>query len=185
MDNYTIKPVGVVKSVLKEPALIEESGDLLFRPVDENAKKKEEKISELVSEIVIDDSYSGIVDGIEDFSHVLVLYWAHKTSEEARSLTKVHPMGRKDFPLVGIFATCSPVRPNPILVTAVKLLERNGNTLRVQGLEAIDGSPVIDIKPYNPHYYLVKNIRISWWMKEIQREFARKSSVSSPSQSPV
>ncbi len=114
------------------------------------------------------------MDGIEDFSHVLVLYWAHKTKEEARNLIKVHPMGRKDFPLVGIFATCSPARPNPILVTAVRLMERNGNTLRVQGFEAIDGSPVIDIKPYNPHYYLVKDINLPHWMKEIQKEFARR-----------
>ena len=66
-----------------------------------------------VSEIAIDAGLEGILDGIEEFSHIMVLYWAHLAPVERRSVRKVHPFGNKDFPLVGVFATHSPVRPNP------------------------------------------------------------------------
>ena len=151
-----------------------DSDDLCLDQIDEAARERERRIRNLISEIIIEDQYEGILDGIEEFSHVLVLYWAHMADKETRNLVKVHPMGRKDFPLLGIFATCSPVRPNPILVTAVQLVERKGNTLMVKGFEAIDGSPVLDIKPYSPYYYFVRNTRIADWMKQIEREFAKK-----------
>ena len=79
-------------------------------------------------------------------------------------------MGRKDLPLQGIFATCSPVRPNPVLVSAVRLLERTGNVLKVKGLDAVDGSPVIDIKPYVLPYYGVENSTVPEWMIKIHRD---------------
>ncbi|MBW1759864.1 MAG: SAM-dependent methyltransferase, partial [Deltaproteobacteria bacterium] len=85
-------------------------------------------------------------------------------------LRQVHPMGRKDVPVRGIFATCSPARPNPILVSAVRLLERKRNVLRVQGFEAVDGSPLLDIKPYVTSYYGVENPEIAEWMQKIQNE---------------
>ena len=170
VGEMTLRPVGVVRSALKEPSLVVGFSDLEPAKRDGADREEARKIRELVSEILIDKRLEGILDGIEDFSHILVLYWPHKLSEEKRNLTKVHPMGRKDLPLVGVFATCSPARPNPILVTAVRLLERHENVLKVQGLEAIDGSPVIDLKPYNPHYYLVKDIELSHWMMKIMRE---------------
>jgi tRNA-Thr(GGU) m(6)t(6)A37 methyltransferase TsaA len=122
--------------------------------------------------VAINPKLSEILDGIEGFSHILVLYWPHLVPEKRRKLQKVHPMGRKDIPRQGIFATCSPARPNPVLVTAVRLLERNGNVLRVQGLEAVDGSPVVDIKPYNPRYYRVENPIVPEWMKKLQDEIS-------------
>ena len=168
--EMTLRPVGVVKSGLKEPSLVAGSSDLEPGKRDGADREEAKKIRDLVSEITIDRRLEGILDGIEDFSHILVLYWPHELAEEKRNLIKVHPMGRKDLPLVGVFATCSPARPNPVLVTAVRLLERHENVLKVRGLEAIDGSPVIDLKPYNPHYYLVKNIKLSDWMTKIMRE---------------
>jgi tRNA (Thr-GGU) A37 N-methylase len=84
-------------------------------------------------------------------------------------------MGRKDLPLVGIFATCSPARPNPLCAIVVRLLERNGNRLKVEGLDAIDGSPVIDIKPYNPSYYDAGEVRIPPWLEQIHRDLAAGS----------
>jgi tRNA (Thr-GGU) A37 N-methylase len=79
-------------------------------------------------------------------------------------------MGRKDMPLVGVFSTCSPARPNPVLVSAVTLLARTGYTLRVEGLDAVNGSPVIDIKPYLPSYYSVRDAKLSGWMNRILAE---------------
>ncbi|HKL01507.1 MAG TPA: TrmO family methyltransferase [Desulfotignum sp.] len=79
-------------------------------------------------------------------------------------------MGRKDLPRKGFFATCSPAQPNPVLVSAVPLIERNGNTLKVKGLEALDGSPVIDIKPYAASYYGAENATVPEWMAQLHRE---------------
>jgi tRNA-Thr(GGU) m(6)t(6)A37 methyltransferase TsaA len=108
--------------------------------------------------------------GIEGFSHILVLYWPHLVPPERRKLEEVHPMGRKDMPLQGIFATCSPARPNPILVSAVELIERNRDSLTVKGLEAVDQSPVIDIKPYNVNYMKKENLRAPQWMQQLNAE---------------
>jgi tRNA-Thr(GGU) m(6)t(6)A37 methyltransferase TsaA len=165
-----LRPVGVVKNEAKQPSLVTESGDLEWRP-----KQGQLEWRTQVSELVIDNSLAGILDGIEDFSHLLVLYWAHLVPPEGRSIIKAHPMGRKELPLVGIFATCSPARPNTICATVVQLLERKGDILKVQGLDAIDGSPIVDIKPYIPSYYHADNIKMADWMEQIHREFAESS----------
>ena len=78
-------------------------------------------------------------------------------------------MGRKDFPLVGIFSTRSPARPNPILVTVVRLLERCGNILKVEGLEAVDGSPILDIKPYIFPGEDASEVKMPAWMREVRQ----------------
>ena len=116
------------------------------------------------SELVIDEDLPGILDGVEEFSHLLVLYWADRIPPEERSRTRVHPRGREDLPLVGIFATRSPVRPNTICATMVRLLERKGNRLTVEGLDALDGSPLVDIKPFEPGSYSGEEVRLpDWW----------------------
>jgi len=164
-----IRAVGIVRSPTKEPGLVAKLGDLEWRSGATAAKSQN-----IVSELVIDPELAGITDGVEDFSHLLVLYWAHRVDKSGRSIIKAHPMGRKDLPLVGIFATCSPARPNPICATVARLLERKENVLKVQGLDAIDGSPIIDIKPYNPSYYAAENVKVADWMAQIHREIARK-----------
>jgi tRNA-Thr(GGU) m(6)t(6)A37 methyltransferase TsaA len=166
MNDIMLKPVGVVRNDIQEPSLTARSGDLNL----ENEDNMRAHRSGVVSEIVIEPDYSGILDGIEDFSHLLVLYWAHMVQSEGRLLTRVHPMGRKDMPLVGVFSTCSPARPNPVLVSAVILLARTGYILRVEGLDAVNGSPVIDIKPYLPSYYTVRDAKLSGWMNRILAE---------------
>ena len=173
MKEIVLNPVGIVRSEIKTPSLKAHSGDL-NRETDETPSQS----SEVISEIEIDPQYKSLLDGVEDFSHLLVLYWAHLVKSEGRSLDKVHPMGRKDMPLTGIFATCSPARPNSVLVIAVKLLERNDTVLRVSGLDAVDGSPVIDIKPYLPHYYSVEDATLSPWMNQLIDEMENDKDVS-------
>ena len=170
MMDILLKPVGYVRSSIVQPELKADAEDIVLKEGNEGARARVEKLSTHISEIVIDECFDGILDGIEEFSHVLVLYWPHLVPEESRSLLKVHPMGRKDLPLKGIFSTCSPARPNPILVTAVRLLSRMGNTLRVQGLEAIDGSPIVDIKPYMTHYYRPEGVSMAGWMEKLLEE---------------
>jgi tRNA-Thr(GGU) m(6)t(6)A37 methyltransferase TsaA len=170
-SGMVLRQVGLVKSPLKESTAAVGSGDISWKRRAERAAEERG----VVSEIWVDESLTGILDGIEEFSHILVLYWADRVPEEGRSILKAHPMGRKDLPFVGIFATCSPARPNPLCGIVVRLLERTGNLLRVQGLDAIDGSAVIDIKPYNPSYYPVGEVKIPPWLEQIHRELAASS----------
>jgi tRNA-Thr(GGU) m(6)t(6)A37 methyltransferase TsaA len=171
VHDIRLRPVGVVRSPLKEPSLVANPGDLEWGSRAARARESRRVISELV----IDSKLAGILDGIEDFSHLLVLYWAHRVPPKGRSLLKAHPMGRKDLPLVGIFSTCSPARPNTICATVVRLVKRQENILMVEGLDALDGSPIIDIKPYNPSYYAAGDVKIAEWMEQIHREFAEDS----------
>jgi len=171
LPDMLLKPVGVVKNDIAQPSLIAKSGDLDWRS---KAREKQQERQSRVSELVIDSSLAGILDGVENFSHLLVLYWAHLVDEGGRSLVRVHPMGRKDLPLVGVYASCSPARPNPVCAMVVRLLERKENILKVQGLDAIDGSPLIDIKPFNPGYYAAENVTVADWMTQIYREIARE-----------
>jgi tRNA (adenine37-N6)-methyltransferase len=121
--------------------------------------------------LVILDEWRELLDGIEAFSHALVLYWPHLLEPARRKLRKVHPMGRQDLPLTGIFATRSPARPNPILVSVVRILGKNENVLKVKGLEAVDGSPILDIKPHVEAYDSKEKPTVAPWMERIQREF--------------
>ena len=169
VKEMIIRPVGFVKNDIINPSLKAKGKDIEIDKGIKKAAKEAKRIHSIISDLVINPELDGILDGLEDFSHALVLYWPNLLSHQGRSLIKVHPMGQKHFPLVGVFSTCSPARPNPVLVTTVRVLERKGNILRVQGLEAVNGSPIIDIKPYTPSYYLAEDVKVSPWMEKIQR----------------
>ena len=168
--EMTLKAVGRVRSPIKDPILRADDRCLELQGSLEDARRRARDTADTVSEIEVYPEVADLLDGIEDFSHLLVLYWAHLVPEEGRSLLKVHPIGRKEFPLKGVFATCSPARPNPVLVNAVRLLERNANVLSVSGLEAVDGTPLLDIKPYLPRYFKVEDPTLPDWMNRIVRE---------------
>jgi tRNA (adenine37-N6)-methyltransferase len=165
-----LTPVGVVRSEIKTPMMSADEADLTLTERLENVKAYHRRVGEVVCELVIDPEWEELLDGIEAFSHILVLYWPHLLDPARRKLRKVHPMGRKDMPLTGIFATCSPARPNPVLVSAVPLVARRGNVLEVKGLEAVDGSPIIDVKPYSKSYPLVDGLKMPAWMEQLHRE---------------
>ncbi len=137
-----MKPIGTVRSQIKEPT--------------------HREVADVVSEIVIDKALAESLDNLEDFSHIIVLYWIHRSRRPAPR--KVHPRGNPANALMGVFATRSPSRPNPIGKATVRLLARRGNILKVQGLDAIDGSPVLDIKPYIPGYDSVEGARAPAWV---------------------
>ena len=101
---------------------------------------------DLISRIIIRKEYSEGLDGIEDWSHLYVIFWMHEILDEKRTL--MCPRNEPDIPAVGIFATRAPIRPNPIGLTLVELVRREGNVLVVKGLDALNGTPVLDIKPY-------------------------------------
>jgi tRNA-Thr(GGU) m(6)t(6)A37 methyltransferase TsaA len=117
------------------------------------------------SQIVLSDNLVEALDGITGFSHLFVLFWLSQIPDEQRMIMKVHPRGRMDMPLLGVFATRTNLRPNPIGLTLVELLKVEGNTLTVRGLDAFDGTPILDIKPFDS-WDTAKNARVpDWWIK--------------------
>ena len=145
LPSMTLKVIGIVRNEVKERP-----------PADFNW-------AETISEIVIDTSLTEALDGLEGFSHLIVLYWMHRLTPGEVPL-KIHPKGKPELPLTGLFATRTPNRPNPIGKTTVSLLQRRGNIFRVKGLDALDGTPVIDIKPYIPRSDLVADGKVPPWI---------------------
>lgn len=125
----------------------------------------------VVSEIVLDEMFADGMDGIETFSHVLILYWMHRAADAEPVRMRRRPRGRPDMPEVGIFAQRARHRPNPIGVTAVKLLRRDRNRLVVQGLDAINGTPVVDVKPYVPPFDAVESPQVPAWINQLMEGY--------------
>ncbi len=123
---------------------------------------------EIESVIKVKGPYWPALDGLEDFSHAMVLFCFHRTSEEGRSTLAVHPQRRKDLPRVGVFATRSPARPNPVGVTVCRLLHVGDGELRVRGLDAFDGTPVVDLKGYGGEE--AEPDRVPAWLMQLWSE---------------
>ncbi len=135
---------------------------------------------DLASEIEILEPFEAALDGIDGFSHLIVLFWMHGLREGARSTLRVKPRGllrhglaEDELPTIGVFACDSPVRPNPIGLSVVEALGRDGRCLRVRGLDAFDGSPVLDIKPYTADRR-VEGARSPAWHDELLRRSGAK-----------
>jgi tRNA-Thr(GGU) m(6)t(6)A37 methyltransferase TsaA len=106
--------------------------------------------------------------GIEGHSHLIVLYWFHlRDNPEHRETLQVTPPRHEGAPLTGVFACRSPSRPNPIGVTVVRLERRDGCKLTVSGLDALEGSPIVDIKPYNPKSDSVPEAEVPSYMRHL------------------
>jgi tRNA-Thr(GGU) m(6)t(6)A37 methyltransferase TsaA len=128
MHNYTVRPIGVIRSALA-------SLEAAPRQGDEGAPE-----AWLELEPGVEQGLAGVTVGTE----LVVLTWLHLAQ---RDVLLVHPRGDLDRPLTGVFATRSPGRPNPVGLHPVTVLEVAGRRLRVVPLEAIDGTPIVDIKP--------------------------------------
>jgi L-fuculose-phosphate aldolase len=130
--EYIVQPIGVVRSVLKDPADAPKQGAL----------------TEQEAEIVVDPAYLPALEGLaRKRGKIIVLCWMDRAD---RGRLKVHPRGREELPERGVFSTRSPHRPNPVSLHTVTLLSIEGNVLRIRGMDAIDGTPVVDIKNHSP-----------------------------------
>ena len=114
------------------------------------------------------DRYRDALKGLEGFSHVFVLYWFNKNdTPEKRNILQVHPRGNKNNPLTGVFACRAPVRPNLIALSRCKVLSIRDEIVTVDKIDALDGSPILDIKPYVPFIdNEPKGIRVPDWLKD-------------------
>ncbi len=133
---------------------------------------------EVRSTIEIEEQYLPGLDGITEYSHVLVIFWLHRATGDDRCTLKVHPMGRRDLPRVGVFATRSPRRPNPVGATVCRLLSVSGASLTVSGLDALDGTPVVDIKGHGGSPGV--EARIPRWLEELRGVSGEGSTVTDP-----
>ena len=131
----------------------------------------DEKWGDVVSEIHLVEPLAAGLLGIETFSHVPVLFFMHEAAFDPAADLVRRPRGRADLPEVGIFAQRAKHRPNPIGLTAVRIVGREGNVLRVQDLDAIDGTPVLDIKPYVPVFDRVDGAVTPAWVDEIMKNY--------------
>jgi len=100
---------------------------------------------QIEGELEIDEEFSDGLTDIEDFSHIIVIFGFHKSEGFEMLTTSPH-----DKTLRGVFATRSPHRPNPIGMTILKIIERKNNILHVSGMDMIEGTPILDLKPYTP-----------------------------------
>ncbi len=136
-----LKPIGIIHSSFKEIA---------------DTYNEKDSGKNIEGEIEIFKEFEPGLKDIEGFSHLIVLFIFHKSEGY-----KLHVKSKFDDELRGVFATRSPYRPNPIGMTIVELIERKGNILKVRGVDMIEGTPVIDIKPYLSGDRK-KKIKIGW-----------------------
>jgi tRNA-Thr(GGU) m(6)t(6)A37 methyltransferase TsaA len=150
-DNVNIEPIGVVKSPVKEP-------------IDENWRQ-------VIAEIHLHESLAPGLTGLDRFSHLVVVFFMHQYSFTPATDLVRRPQERDDMPAVGIFAQRAKHRPNPIGITAVELIEVRGPVLVVKGLDAIDGTPVLDIKPYVPAFDSRPAAVVPMWIEGLMKKY--------------
>ncbi|HEY4330912.1 MAG TPA: SAM-dependent methyltransferase [Ilumatobacteraceae bacterium] len=135
-------------------------------PIDDNWDRE-------TCQIVLDDARftADSLMGLEAFSHVDVVYQFDRIEESEIVLAARHPRGREDWPRVGIFAQRARMRPNRLGVTTCSLLGIEGLTLTVRGLDAIDGTPVLDIKPYMLGFAPRGEVGEPTWATELMADY--------------
>ncbi len=115
--------------------------------------------------VEVDPAYSDALKGLEGFSHVLILYWFDRNdTPEKRETLLVHPRKNPALPLTGVFATRSPRRPNLVAINVAKILSVDGRRVCIDKTDAMDGTPVIDLKPYIPGSDAVPDAAVPEWV---------------------
>ena len=151
-DDVTLRPIGRVVGGRTEPT--------------------DDEWGDVVATIVLDDRFGeDALAGLNDFSHIDVIFFFHLVGEDKIQQGARRPRGREDWPLVGVFAQRNKARPNRLGATTCRLLAVEGRTLHVRGLDAIDGTPVLDVKPYVTGYAPREDVREPEWVKELMRRY--------------
>jgi tRNA (adenine37-N6)-methyltransferase len=109
--------------------------------------------------------------GLSDFSHLEVIYFMHAIPGDAITTSARHPRDNPQWPRVGIFAQRGAKRPNRIGVSRCRIVGVEGTTVRVRGLDAIDGTPVLDIKPYMREFGPIGDVRQPQWASEVMQRY--------------
>jgi tRNA-Thr(GGU) m(6)t(6)A37 methyltransferase TsaA len=139
---FVMQPIGVIRTPFVE------GDEIPIQPA----------FSQATGQVEVHPEYAEGLQDIEGFSHIILLYALHRSSGYA---LRVKPF--LDHRLRGVFATRHPRRPNPIGLSVVRLLARRGSTLEVEGIDVLDGTPLLDIKPYVPDFDLKTDARAGWY----------------------
>lgn len=124
------------------------------------------EVAEGRTRIVLDKKYQPGLLGLDGFSHVQVFWWFDKNdTPQKRAILQVHPRGNAENPLTGVFATRSPVRPNLIALSLCKIVSVKDNVVEVEKIDAFDGTPVLDLKPYAPGVDSATGVKAPDWAK--------------------
>jgi tRNA-Thr(GGU) m(6)t(6)A37 methyltransferase TsaA len=119
------------------------------------------------SVIEIDPAFADGLEGLDTFSHVIVLFYMHRDPDGEASTLRRRPRGRADMPLLGVFAQRGRMRPNPVGITTVPIVRVEPGRLTVRGLDAVDGTPVLDLKPHVPTFDRAENPRLPEWIERL------------------
>ena len=149
MDVIKYRPIGIIHSPFKEPK---------GTPIQPTGARNIDATVELFPEYV-----EGLKD-LEGFSHIILIYHFHLSKHTS---LRVKPY--MDDELRGVFATRAPSRPNPIGISVVRLVKVEGNILHIQDVDAVDGTPLLDIKPYVPEFDTREAYKIGWLEKRVHR----------------
>jgi tRNA-Thr(GGU) m(6)t(6)A37 methyltransferase TsaA len=133
--------------------------------------KKDTKWGNDISKIVIDEQYTNGLMGLSEFSHLIVVYYLDKANFNIEQHLVRRPQNREDIPMVGILSQRAKDRPNPIGITAVEIVDINKNIITVKGLDAIDNTPVLDIKPYYPVYDCKEDAVVPEWVERLMEHY--------------
>ena len=145
---------------------------------NERKEIKDDEWGEVRSRITLTEMYAEeSIQGIEDFSHIEVVFYFHKVTDEQIQYFARHPRNNKDYPEVGIFAQRGKNRPNRIGVTIVKVIKREGKSIIVEGLDVIDGTPILDIKPIMKEFMPKEEIHKPKWATDIMRQYWKGNGV--------
>ncbi|HEY5639534.1 MAG TPA: tRNA (N6-threonylcarbamoyladenosine(37)-N6)-methyltransferase TrmO [Dehalococcoidia bacterium] len=161
------------RAIRRQPEAFPDLPDVRLTPIGYVRNRVREPMADgwadVESRVIIRPELTDMLLGLGDYSHVVVVFWPHRVPDEVRgSKPQLHPRDDESYPLMGVLATRSQIRPNPLLVSPVPLLEIDGSVLRVRGLDAIDGTPVLDVKPYLPHHDAIPDARVPKWVEDAQ-----------------
>lgn len=143
-----------------------------FEPIgkvlSDRNQMSEGRWADVVSRIELDPQYAKGLAGLAEFSHVVVIFHLDRIPpfDPAKQIAR-NPRGMEALAPVGVFAQRTKFRPNPIGVTAVELVSVDDRGISVRGLDALDGTPVLDIKPYIPGFERKDNVRLPAWVDKM------------------
>lgn len=124
------------------------------------------EVKEGTAAVRLFDEFADGLLGLDQWSHVQVLYWFDKNDTPAnRKVLRVHPRGNRENPLTGVFACRSPFRPNLIALTVCRIVAVEAARVRLEAIDAYDGTPVLDLKPFTPADAPSQGVKVPDWAR--------------------
>ena len=151
MNKIELQPIGFVSSRVTE--------------------RMDEKWGKIISKIILKPEFAGALSGIEGFSHAIVVTYLHQAHYEKEKHLQRRPRNLDTMPIVGILSQRAKNRPNPIGITAVEIISVGNDYLEVKGLDAVNETPVLDIKPYYPHFDKIENPKVPEWVDRLMKNY--------------